>query len=89
MLRPLLGLSEPDLERQLLQKSVGLLAACRHECTDCGRTPLIGERVHRFSRGEIVCELCRPAHAGEPESSDLVRHFERGHAVKLRPRFAA
>jgi len=89
MFRTLLGLSEDDLERQLLRQSVGLLEAGRHECSDCKRTPLIGERVHRFSRGEIVCELCRPAHAGEPESSDLVRHSERGHAVRLRPRFAA
>ena len=89
MFRPLLGLSEPDLERQLLQKSVGLLEDGRHECADCGRTPLIGERVHRFARGEIVCDLCRVSHPGEPESSDLMRHFERGHAVKLRPRFAA
>jgi hypothetical protein len=89
MLRPLLGFTETDLERQLLQKSVGLLEDDRHECSDCHRTPLIGEKVHRFSRGEIVCDLCRERHPGEPESSDLVRHFERGHAVKLRPRFAA
>lgn len=89
MLRPLLGLSEDDLERQLLRQSVGLLSAGRQGCADCGRTPLIGERVHRFSRGEIVCELCRPAHPGEPQSSDLVRHSERGQTVKLRPRFAA
>lgn len=89
MFRPVLGLSENDLERQLLRQSVDLLSSGRHACTDCGRTPLIGERVHRFSRGEVVCELCRPAHPGEPQSTDLVRHFERGHAVKLRPRFAA
>ena len=89
MLRPLLGLTEDDLERQLLRQSVDLLSAGRHACNDCGRTPLIGERVHRFSRGEIVCELCRPAHRGEPQSSDLVRHSERGNAVRVRPRVAA
>jgi hypothetical protein len=89
MLRPILGLSETDLERQLLRQSVGLLSAGRHACGDCGRTPLIGERVHRFARGEVVCELCRPAHPGEPQSSDVVRHSERGHAVRLRPRVAA
>lgn len=89
MLRPILGLCEDDLERQLLRRSVGLLAAGRHACSDCGRTPLVGERVHRFSRGEVVCELCREAHPGQPQSSDLVRHSERGQTVRLRPHFAA
>jgi hypothetical protein len=89
MLRPLIGLSEPDLERQLLRQSVGLLNEERHACADCGRSPLIGERVHRYARGEIVCELCRPRHAGNPESSTLVHHHEHGKAVRARPRFAA
>jgi uncharacterized Zn finger protein (UPF0148 family) len=86
MLRPLLGISEDDLERQLLRRGVGLLAEGRHHCSDCGRTPLVGERVHRFQRGEIVCDLCAGVHRGEPESSDVVRHSERGHTVRLRPR---
>ena len=89
MLRPLLGLHERDLERQLLKQSVGELTACRHECVDCGRSPLIGERVHRYPRGETVCALCRPLHAAEPISTDFVRHSERGHSVRLRPRVAA
>ncbi|MCW3000177.1 MAG: hypothetical protein JWN65_3726 [Solirubrobacterales bacterium] len=89
MLRPLLGINERDLERQLLRQSVGELTACRHACADCGRTPLIGEQVHRYPRGETVCALCRPARHGEPVSTDLVRHSERGHSVRLRPRLAA
>lgn len=87
MLRPLLGLApksdEEELERHLLRRCVGSLEEERHRCGDCGRTPLVGEQVHRFARGETVCDLCRPLHAGDPQSTDLVRHSERGHAVRV------
>lgn len=89
MLRPLLALQERDLERQLLRQSVGELTACRHECADCGRNPLIGEQVHRYPRGETVCALCRPHRVAEPLATDVVRHSERGQSVRLRPRLAA
>lgn len=88
MLR-LQGISEPDLERQLLRRGVTELSAARHACADCGRTPLIGERYHRYGQGKVVCELCRPQHADAPQASDVVRHSERGHAVRLRVRPAA
>ena len=84
MLRPLLGISEPDLERELLRKGVGRLAAGREHCRDCGRTPLVGERVHVFGDGAVVCELCRPQRRGSPERSKMVHHFERGHTVRRR-----
>jgi hypothetical protein len=71
MLRPLLGISEPDLERQLLRKGVVRLAAGRAHCSDCGRTPLVGE-------------LCRPQRAGAPERSEAVHHSERGQTVRRR-----
>ena len=89
MLRSLAGLTEDDLERQLLRRSVGNLAAGRHECADCGRSPLVGERVHRYQRGDVVCELCRAARPAAPVSSDLVRHSEHGQTVRLRARLAA
>lgn len=85
MYRPLLGLSESDLERQLLRKSVGRLAASRHACADCGRTPLVGEHVHRYGKHQ-VCTLCRPRHRSEPESVETVTHSERGQTVRLRAR---
>lgn len=84
MLRPVLGLSEPDLERALLRKGVGALAEGRLCCQDCGRTPLTGERIHRFADRELVCELCRPGHGGSPERSDVVRGSECGQTVRLR-----
>jgi len=84
MLRPLLGISEGDLERELLRKSVGALEADRASCHDCGRTPLVGERVHRFGGGALVCELCRPQRSEYPERSDVVHHSERGQTVRRR-----
>ncbi|PTL56443.1 MULTISPECIES: hypothetical protein [Solirubrobacterales] len=85
MFRPLLGLSERDLERQLLRNSVGRLRADRHACADCGRTPLVGEHVHLYG-SRTVCQLCRPHRRAEPESTVVVHHSERGQAVRLRAR---
>jgi len=89
MLKTLLGISEPDLERELLRKGVGAREAGRRHCSDCGRTPLVGERVHIYKRGAVVCELCRPARGAAPERSQTVRHTEHGHTVRLRERAAA
>jgi hypothetical protein len=82
MARALRTLSEPDLELALLRKSVGTLAAGRHVCADCGRTPLVGERMFRYPRHGSVCALCRPLRSGEPQAVEVVRHFERGHTVR-------
>jgi hypothetical protein len=84
MLRPLLGISEPDLERELLRKSVGAQAAGRATCDDCGRSPLVGERLHRYRDGALSCDLCRPRREGLPERSYLVRHTEHGLTVRRR-----
>lgn len=89
MPRTFLGLSEPDLERALLRKGVGAREAGRRHCSDCGRTPLIGEQVHLYSRGAVVCELCRPQRRHPPEGSQTVRHTEHGHTVRPRVRVAA
>jgi hypothetical protein len=72
------------LERMLLRRGVRILAADRHLCADCGRTPLVGERVHMYEpRHAIVCELCRPARRETPASTEVVRHFELGHTVRV------
>ena len=63
---------------------VGVLAEDRARCSDCGRTPLIGEDVHRYERGAVVCELCRQLRPDAPESTERVRHSEYGQAVRLR-----
>lgn len=85
MLRPLLGLSEDDLERELLRKGVRRLHAGRDHCADCGRTPLVGEEVHHYG-ARVVCALCRPTRRRDPERSATVAHSERGQAVRLRVR---
>ena len=80
-----------QLERVLLRRGVGALEADRSRCADCGRTPLIGEQVHLYDgppRSGIVCELCRPARREPPVASELVRHCEHGHTVRLTARAA-
>lgn len=93
-------IDEADLERELLRKGVGALEAGRHSCDDCGRTPLVGERVHRYERpagasarqmaGEgprsdlVVCELCRLLRREQPQATHLMRHWEHGLTVRRR-----
>jgi hypothetical protein len=74
-----------QLERVLLRRGVGALEADRDRCVDCGRTPLTGEQVHLYAgrQNRIVCELCRGRHRDAPVASELVRHCEHGHAVRL------
>lgn len=81
--RSLPTLLPADLELRLFRKGIGALAAGREPCSDCGRTPLTGEEVHRF--GEVVvCQLCVAGRRRAPDRSERVRHSEHGHTVKLR-----
>ena len=82
-----------QLERVLLRRGVGALEADRHRCADCGRTPLTGEHVHLYGStparaDRIVCELCRPLRGEAPAGSQIVRHSEHGHTVRLTARAA-
>jgi hypothetical protein len=79
-----------QLELVLLRRGLGALEADRHSCADCGRTPLTGEQVHLYAgrQHRIVCELCRPRQREAPVASELVRHCEHGHAVRLTARAA-
>jgi len=74
----------------LLRRGLGALEADRSRCADCGRTPLTGELVHAYAgrRPVIVCELCRPRRRETPSASEVVRHCEHGHAVRLTARAA-
>ena len=81
MLRPFGGLSETDLERALLRKGVDKRDASSPRCGECGRQPLIGERVHRYER-DAVCELCRPRRRAAPLATHLVLHQEHGLSVR-------
>lgn len=79
-----------DFERHMLRRGVGALEADRECCADCGRTPLIGEHVHIYDGrdGGLVCELCRTLRRESPVASEIVRHSEHGHTVKLTARAA-
>jgi hypothetical protein len=79
-----------EFERLLLRHSLGALQEDRHRCVDCGRSPLIGEHVHLYDGrgGGLVCELCRALRPESPVASQIVRHSEHGHAVRLTARAA-
>jgi hypothetical protein len=77
----------PLMEISLLQQSLVALAARRHGCVHCHRTPLIGEVVHLYG-DRLVCALCRARHREPPARSELVRSPEHQRAVKSRPRAA-
>jgi hypothetical protein len=73
-----------QFERLQLRRGVGALEADRDRCCDCGRTPLVGEHVHLHARVQgILCELCSPLRREHPVASELVRHSEHGHTVRL------
>lgn len=48
----------PDLAGILLRRSVGSLASGRSHCSECHRTPLVGERLHEMDTGRLLCDLC-------------------------------
>jgi hypothetical protein len=73
----------PELERQLLRSGVRKMATHRWQCSQCGRSPLVGERLQVFGEEpseRLVCELClsTPGSAhGEPRRTERVRAGER------------
>lgn len=83
MARALPTLLPSDLELRLLRKGVGALTAGRDRCSDCGRTPLYGEHVHRYGVA-VVCELCSTLRRESPDSVARVHHCEHSRTVKIR-----
>lgn len=72
-----------DLSRRLLRKGVDRLAAQRDTCSECHRTPLVGERVARYANGSMTCALCVGRRKGVAiDRVELVLHSELGQAVK-------
>jgi len=78
-----------DLGQHLVRKSVDALSDDRDHCTTCGRTPLTGERVHRYDDGLLLCELCRPLTRVADAREEVMRHSEHGHTVRAVQRIAA
>jgi hypothetical protein len=71
-----------DLSRRLLHKGVDRLAAERDTCSECHRTPLVGEHVARYANGSLACALCVGSKRGEIERVELVHHSEWARSVK-------
>jgi hypothetical protein len=74
----------PELERQLLRRGVLRMSAGRCDCSECGRSPLVGERLQVFAIGEgaelALCDLClsrQAAPPGKPLRMERVRPGER------------
>jgi hypothetical protein len=88
---PMIGLSRfrfrAPREISLLRQSVGALAAGRHRCWHCRRTPLLGEQVHLYGE-RLVCELCRHLRREPPGRTEVVHSPEHERAVKRQPRAA-
>ena len=76
----------PQLEKALLQRSMGEHETRRHRCVHCHRTPLVGERVYLYdtAAGErLVCELCRPLRREPPVRSELMHAPEHERSVRI------
>jgi len=80
---------KPDLELALLRRGMHERAAERERCTQCGRTPLIGEWVYVYEGESILCALCRAVEQRAPTASRLVHGPEFGHTIKTADQRAA
>jgi hypothetical protein len=89
MFRGRLGIGEKDLERLLPAPRRGRARGRALPLRGLRAHPLVGEDVHRYGRGVIVCELCRAMRREPPERTDRVRHAEGGQTVRVKARLAA
>ena len=79
----MLSASPPaPIAQALLRKSVGLLTDERPRCAHCHRTPLVGEHVHLYDGGRLLCALCARHRKEAPVAVKRVRSAELGAAVR-------
>jgi hypothetical protein len=83
------AISDPGLERELLRKGVLDRLAAGRRCTDCRRTPLVGENVYHYDDGRMRCELCKALRREQPVESELVHGAAHGITVRPAIRVAA
>jgi ribosomal protein S27AE len=70
----------PSFELIMLRKGLGSMERDRPLCSRCGRSPLIGEYLHRLESSDLLCGLCLselPEVDRAPVSSERVRASER------------
>lgn len=68
------NLSRSTASTQTQPAASDLLAEELARCSDCARTPLIGESVHLYESADLVCELCRMMRGEAPVLSAQVTH---------------
>jgi hypothetical protein len=74
----------PSFELMMLRKGLGSMERHRPLCTRCGRSPLIGEYLHRLESDDLLCGLCLselPEMDRAPVSSERVLAAERRRTV--------
>ena len=74
----------PDISPFLIRVCMGVPASEAPSCSQCRRTPLAGERIHRLESGSRLCELCFGALPEEHRvavRSDRIGASERGLSV--------
>jgi hypothetical protein len=69
-----LGVTGAAQRRPRRTAAEDLLAEELARCSDCGRTPLIGEHFHLYESADLVCELCRMIRREAPVLSAQVTH---------------
>jgi hypothetical protein len=77
----------PDISPILIRICLGAADSGAPSCSQCRRTPLAGERIHRLDSGKLLCDLCLAALPEErqtPVRSDRVGATERRLAVAPR-----
>jgi hypothetical protein len=79
----------PELELALLRRGVEEIAAVCDRCERCRRTALIGEQVHEYASGIVLCELCRALERSQPVASRTVHGPEFGHTLRILDRRGA
>jgi hypothetical protein len=79
-----------ELELALLRRGLDQrLAGDSQQCTNCHRTPLIGERIYEYPSGAVACELCRRRERSTPQGSHVVHGPEFGHTMRITDQRAA
>jgi hypothetical protein len=74
----------PDMSPLLIRICVGATGPGAESCSQCRRTPLAGEHLHRLESNSVLCELCFSALPDDRRlavRSDRVRAGERALAV--------
>jgi hypothetical protein len=72
-----------ELELALLRRGLDDRADASERCVRCRRNLLVGEQVHVYDGGRVVCDLCRSHERQPPEMVRLVHGPAFGHTIRI------